>query len=213
MSRGSLSYLRSRPTPAAQREDGPKNIDLGYLRRSARTTASDRTFPAYASFARYDDPDAVLDASTSFLTALFLFIAGFFREFIQDLALGMNTGGGPLESLARLVTNTTPTGDLDPTAGLGIDLVGRQPERDGEPLHRGDDGRAQRIPGVVEGGIRLRLERPGTQAAVRPRRHRQPVAPQRGRRSSGALARPARQRGVPRVRRQPASGRSNRYAG
>ena len=65
----------------------------------------------------------------SFLIALFLFIAGFFREFIQDLALGTNTGGGPLESLARLVTNTTPTGDLDPTAGVkaiqGVDTVFR----------------------------------------------------------------------------------------
>jgi hypothetical protein len=30
----------------------------------------------------------------------------------------VNTGGGPLESLARLVTNSTPTADLDPTAGV-----------------------------------------------------------------------------------------------
>jgi hypothetical protein len=65
----------------------------------------------------------------SFLTALFLFIAGFFREFILDLAGGTNTGGGPLESLARLVTNSTPTADLDPTAGIkaiqGVDAAFR----------------------------------------------------------------------------------------
>jgi ABC-type transport system involved in multi-copper enzyme maturation permease subunit len=54
----------------------------------------------------------------SFLTAMFLFISGFFLEFIQELARGLNTGGGPLESLARLVNNTTPTMDLDPTPGV-----------------------------------------------------------------------------------------------
>jgi hypothetical protein len=52
----------------------------------------------------------------SFLIALFLFIAGFFRDFVQELAFGNNAGGGPLESIVRLVNNTTPTGELDQTA-------------------------------------------------------------------------------------------------
>jgi ABC-type transport system involved in multi-copper enzyme maturation permease subunit len=51
----------------------------------------------------------------SFLTAMFLFIGGFFLEFMVDLAFGKNVGGGPLESLARLIKNSTPTGDLDQT--------------------------------------------------------------------------------------------------
>lgn len=54
----------------------------------------------------------------SFLTAMFLFIGGFFLDFIQELARGMNTGGGPLESLARLVNGATPTGELDATPGV-----------------------------------------------------------------------------------------------
>jgi ABC-type transport system involved in multi-copper enzyme maturation permease subunit len=51
----------------------------------------------------------------SFLTAMFLFIGGFFLEFINELARGGNVGGGPLESLARLIKNSTATVDLDPT--------------------------------------------------------------------------------------------------
>jgi ABC-type transport system involved in multi-copper enzyme maturation permease subunit len=51
----------------------------------------------------------------SFLTAMFLFIGGFFLDFLTEMAKGMNVGGGPLESLARLIKNSTPTGDLDPT--------------------------------------------------------------------------------------------------
>jgi hypothetical protein len=50
----------------------------------------------------------------SFLTALMLFIGGFFLEFIQELARGANIGGGPLESLARLIKNDTATAELDP---------------------------------------------------------------------------------------------------
>ncbi|HEX3149856.1 MAG TPA: ABC transporter permease subunit [Gemmataceae bacterium] len=50
----------------------------------------------------------------SFLTALMLFIAGFFLDFIQELASGTNVGGGPLESLARLIKNDTATAELDP---------------------------------------------------------------------------------------------------
>lgn len=54
----------------------------------------------------------------SFLTAMFLFISGFFLDFIHELAAGMNTGGGPLESLARLVNNATPTAELDATPSV-----------------------------------------------------------------------------------------------
>ncbi len=51
----------------------------------------------------------------SFLIALFLFVAGFFRDFILMTAFGLNVGGGPLESLVKLIKNSTATIDLDPT--------------------------------------------------------------------------------------------------
>ncbi len=51
----------------------------------------------------------------AFLSALFLFIGGFFLEFIQELSRGVNQGGGPLESLARLVKGSVPAAEMDPT--------------------------------------------------------------------------------------------------
>jgi len=51
----------------------------------------------------------------SFLCALFLFVGGFFLEFIVELSRGMNQGGGPLESLARLVKGSVPAAEMDAT--------------------------------------------------------------------------------------------------
>lgn len=51
----------------------------------------------------------------SFLVALFLFIGGFFLEFIRELSSGGNVGGGPMESLARLIKNNVAAAELDPT--------------------------------------------------------------------------------------------------
>jgi len=51
----------------------------------------------------------------SFLIAMFVFIGGFFLEFIQEMAKGLNIGGGPMESFARLIKNSTATVELDPT--------------------------------------------------------------------------------------------------
>ncbi|WP_020475352.1 ABC transporter permease [Zavarzinella formosa] len=51
----------------------------------------------------------------SFLCALFLFIGGFFLEFIQELALNLNVGGGPFESLTRLINKSVAAAELDPT--------------------------------------------------------------------------------------------------
>lgn len=52
----------------------------------------------------------------SFVLALLVFVTGFFRAFILEVALGGNVGGGPLESFARLLNSSaTPTMDLDPT--------------------------------------------------------------------------------------------------
>lgn len=54
----------------------------------------------------------------SFLTALFLFVGGFFLDFIQELARGVNIGGGPLEAAARLLKNSTATTELDPSPAV-----------------------------------------------------------------------------------------------
>jgi ABC-type transport system involved in multi-copper enzyme maturation permease subunit len=56
-----------------------------------------------------------LSGVMSMLTSMFLFIGGFFQEFIGELASGKNQGGGPLESLTRLVKNTTTSAELDQT--------------------------------------------------------------------------------------------------
>jgi ABC-type transport system involved in multi-copper enzyme maturation permease subunit len=54
----------------------------------------------------------------SFLLALLLFVGGFFKETILEIASGKNVGGGPLEGLARLIKNSNATADLDPTPGI-----------------------------------------------------------------------------------------------
>jgi len=56
----------------------------------------------------------------SFLTAMFLFIAGFFLDFITEVARGLSIGGGPLESLTRLINNNVATVDLDPTPTVRV---------------------------------------------------------------------------------------------
>jgi ABC-type transport system involved in multi-copper enzyme maturation permease subunit len=56
----------------------------------------------------------------SFLTAMFFFCGGFFLEFIQQVARGLNIGGGPLESLTRLINNNVATVDLDPTPTVRV---------------------------------------------------------------------------------------------
>jgi hypothetical protein len=54
----------------------------------------------------------------SFLTAMFLFVGGFFLDFIYELARGANIGGGPLEAAARLLKNSTATTELDPSPAV-----------------------------------------------------------------------------------------------
>jgi hypothetical protein len=54
----------------------------------------------------------------SFLIAFSLFILGFFLDFIRSLAFGQNVGGGPLESLTRLVKGEVATSYVDPSSVL-----------------------------------------------------------------------------------------------
>lgn len=57
-----------------------------------------------------------LSGVISFLVTIFLFIAGLFQDFVQSLAEGSSVGGGPAESLVRLVENKNLTIPLDQTA-------------------------------------------------------------------------------------------------
>ena len=70
-----------------------------------------------------------LSGVISFLCAGFLFLAGFFQDFIQKLAMGMTVGGGPMESMLRLLRGTNLVVPLEDTAAtrvaLGSDNVSR----------------------------------------------------------------------------------------
>jgi hypothetical protein len=57
-----------------------------------------------------------LSGVISWLTTLFLFAAGFFQDFIRELAEGKNVGGGPAESLLRLTQNQNLTAPLPQSA-------------------------------------------------------------------------------------------------
>jgi hypothetical protein len=56
-----------------------------------------------------------LSGVVSLLIAMLIYVAGYFREFIEQVALGASPGGGPLESLFRLATRSTMAAPLEPT--------------------------------------------------------------------------------------------------
>ncbi|VTS07540.1 ABC transporter permease [Tuwongella immobilis] len=59
-----------------------------------------------------------LNGIISLLVSVFLILAGFFQDFIADLARGTNYGGGPLESFNRLVRGDNITIELDRTPAI-----------------------------------------------------------------------------------------------
>ncbi|MFL5242329.1 MAG: ABC transporter permease [Gemmataceae bacterium] len=61
-----------------------------------------------------------LSGIISALLVLFLYIGGFFQDYIQTLALGTAPGGGPLESLYRLVQRENMLVPLEQTAAVKI---------------------------------------------------------------------------------------------
>ena len=63
-----------------------------------------------------------LSGVISLLATAFLYIAGLFRdtEYIRGLAEGTSVGGGPMESLIRLVKHESLVTPLESTAGTGI---------------------------------------------------------------------------------------------
>jgi ABC-type transport system involved in multi-copper enzyme maturation permease subunit len=71
-----------------------------------------------------------LSGVITLLTTAIIYVLGFFPDFITEVALHRNVGGGPLESMMRLVKRPggEPTaGQLDPTAtaqfATGLDVV------------------------------------------------------------------------------------------
>ena len=65
-----------------------------------------------------------LNGIISLLVAMFLILAGFFQDFIADIARGTNYGGGPLESFNRLVRGDNLTVELDKTPAIQISQIG-----------------------------------------------------------------------------------------
>jgi hypothetical protein len=60
----------------------------------------------------------------SFLIALFLFLGGYFQDFLRSVASDTNVGGGPFESFHRLVKGQTSAGELDKTPTVQASLFG-----------------------------------------------------------------------------------------
>jgi ABC-type transport system involved in multi-copper enzyme maturation permease subunit len=60
----------------------------------------------------------------AFVAAFFLFLLGYFLDFIRSLAAGVNAGGGPFESFTRLVKGSTVAGELDQTPSTQVALFG-----------------------------------------------------------------------------------------
>lgn len=69
-----------------------------------------------------------LSGIISFIVAMCIYIGGSFLEFIQELATGKSVGGGPMESLVRLINKDPVTTALQSTApsvklALGTDRI------------------------------------------------------------------------------------------
>jgi ABC-type transport system involved in multi-copper enzyme maturation permease subunit len=70
-----------------------------------------------------------LSGVVTLVVTAFVYFAGFFKDYVRALAENTSAGGGPLESLVRLVQREAPTTPLDispgTTAALGTDNVYR----------------------------------------------------------------------------------------
>jgi hypothetical protein len=68
-----------------------------------------------------------LSGPVAMMFTLAVIVLGFFKEFIVGVATGVVVGGGPIESLVRLVTQKNVTADLEPGWGTtimqGVDAV------------------------------------------------------------------------------------------
>ena len=71
----------------------------------------------------------ILNGPVAMMTTLGALVLGFNRSFIMDVATGQAAGGGPMESVIRILTQQNVTLELDPTATVqtaqSLDLVFR----------------------------------------------------------------------------------------
>lgn len=57
-----------------------------------------------------------LSGVIALLATIFLYISAYFSDHLRDVATGQSTGGGPFESLTRLLSANSPTAQLEQTA-------------------------------------------------------------------------------------------------
>jgi hypothetical protein len=67
-----------------------------------------------------------LSGILSFLLACLIFILGYFSDFLHDVALGRNVGGGPFRSFSQIINAEQPTNPLSAGAGSKALMVGDQ---------------------------------------------------------------------------------------
>lgn len=67
-----------------------------------------------------------LSGVIALLAAVFLFLCGYFTEFIRDVSLNRNIGGGPLDSMTRLMKADLPTGPAAQNTAAKIAETGDQ---------------------------------------------------------------------------------------
>ncbi|MDB5309112.1 MAG: transporter permease, partial [Gemmataceae bacterium] len=61
-----------------------------------------------------------LSGVLSLLVTWLIYLLGYFTEHLNDLAMNRNVGGGPFESMSRLVKTETPTAQLTDSAGTKV---------------------------------------------------------------------------------------------
>jgi hypothetical protein len=61
-----------------------------------------------------------LSGVLSLLVTAMIYLLGYFTDHLNDLALNRNIGGGPFESMSRLVKTEQPTSPIDDSAGVKV---------------------------------------------------------------------------------------------
>lgn len=61
-----------------------------------------------------------LSGVIALLATVFLFVCGYFADFIRDLSLNRNVGGGPLDSITRIMKAELPTGPTSESAAAKL---------------------------------------------------------------------------------------------
>jgi hypothetical protein len=64
-----------------------------------------------------------LSGVISLLVTLVIFLFGVYKEFVQEVALGRNVGGGPLEALKRLANRDLPSVSARQSGSMGDQLI------------------------------------------------------------------------------------------